>query len=151
METSLQDIKYSEAPVEVSLAPSRAGVWIVAAMALATFAVVFVTPGPPLVRMAVAAAVAWAALDAAHVVALHRGRRGTRRAIVTMAGEIYLCTEADEWRTGIVRQGSFVAPWLTLIRWRAARHRFDHTLLILPDMLPEPDFRRLRVLLRFGL
>ncbi len=120
-------------------------------MALATFAVVFATPGPPLARIAIAAAVAWAALDAAHVVALHRGRRGARRAIVTMAGEIHLCTDADDWRTGVVRQGSFVAPWLTIIRWRAPAHRFDRTVLILPDMLPEPDFRRLRVLLRFGL
>ena len=151
METSLQDIKYSEAPVEVALAPSPAGVWIVAAMALATFAVILATPGPPLARIAVAAATAWCALDAVHVVALHRGRRGTRRAIVTMAGEIYLWTDAGEWRTGIVRQGSFVAPWLTIIRWRAPSHRFDRTLLILPDMLPEPDFRRLRVLLRCGL
>ena len=145
------DFKYSEAPVEVALAPSRAGAWMVALMALATFAVLVATPGPPLARIALAAAIGWWALDAAHVVALHRGRRGACRLVVTMAGEIYLSNALDEWRTGVVRQGSFVAPWLTIIRWRASSHRFDRTVLILPDMLPEPDFRRLRVLLRWGL
>ena len=150
MEASTNNVKYSEAPVEVALAPSRAGAWIVASMALSTFLVVLATPGPPLARIAMAAAIGWCALDAVHAIALHRGRRGARRLVVTMAGEIYLCNDGDEWRTGVVRPGSFVAPWLTIIRWRAPTHRFDRTVLILPDMVAEHDFRRLRVMLRWG-
>jgi len=144
-------MNYSEAPVELALAPSRSGVWIAAAMALSTFAVLFATPGPPLPRTLAAAAVAWAALDAAHRIALHHGRRGACRLIVTMAGEIHIANRFGEWRIGVVRQGSFVAPWLTIIRWRAPAHRFDRTVLILPDMTAEDSFRRLRVLLRWGL
>ena len=120
-------------------------------MALSTFAVLFATPGPPLLRTMAAAAVAWAALDAAYRVAQHRGRRGACRLVVTMAGEIRIANHLDEWRTGVVRQGCFVAPWLTIVRWRAPSHRFDRTVLILPDMVGEDGFRRLRVLLRWGL
>ena len=151
METSTPDIKYSEAPIEVALAPSRVAVCIAAAMGLATLVVLAVTPGAPWLRVLIGTAVACASLEAIHAIALHSGRRGARRLIVTMAGEIHLCSDIEEWRTGRVRQGSFVAPWLTILRWRAPAHRFDRTLLILPDMVPEPDFRRLRVLLRWGL
>jgi len=144
-------MKYSEAPVELALAPSRAAAWAIAAMALSTLAVLAATPGPSWLRILLATWIACAALEAIHVVALHRGSRGVRHAVVTRAGEVHLRNELAEWRTGIVRPGSFVAPWLTIVRWRAPMHRFDRTLLILPDMLPEEDFRRLRVLLRWGL
>lgn len=53
-------------------------------------------------------------------------------------------------RAGSLRDGSFVAPWLTVIRWRPAGARFDRTVLILPDMLSREEFRRLRVLLRWA-
>jgi hypothetical protein len=143
-------MKYSEAPVELTLAPSRIAVWTVAAMALSTAAVLVATPGPAWFRILLATWVACAALEAIHAAALHRGRRGVCHAVVTMAGEVHLRSDVDEWRTGVIRPGSFVASWLTIIRWRAPAHRFDRTLLI-PDMLPEEDFRRLRVLLRWGL
>ncbi|MEP7262597.1 MAG: protein YgfX [Usitatibacter sp.] len=53
-------------------------------------------------------------------------------------------------RAGLLREGSFVSPWLTVLRWRPAGARFDRTVLILPDMLAREDFRRLRVLLRWA-
>jgi hypothetical protein len=34
--------------------------------------------------------------------------------------------------------------------WRPDRSRFSRAEFILPDMLPADDFRRLRVLLRYG-
>jgi hypothetical protein len=49
---------------------------------------------------------------------------------------------------GTVAAGSFVAPWLAIIRWRPADTRFDRTLLVAPDMLAEAEFRELRVILR---
>jgi toxin CptA len=51
---------------------------------------------------------------------------------------------------GELRSGSFVAPFLTIIRWRPPGARFDRTLLILPDMIDPDSFRRLRVLLRWA-
>jgi hypothetical protein len=44
----------------------------------------------------------------------------------------------------------FVAPWLVAVRWRPAGRWRDRSLLVVPDMLGADDFRRLRVLLKFG-
>ncbi len=51
---------------------------------------------------------------------------------------------------GHVRSASYVGAHLTTIVWRPDGARRSRTVLILPDMLPEDDFRRLRVLLRYG-
>jgi len=51
---------------------------------------------------------------------------------------------------GHVRGASYVGAHLTTIVWRPDGARRSRTVLILPDMLPEDDFRRLRVLLRYG-
>ena len=51
---------------------------------------------------------------------------------------------------GTVRSGSFVAPWLAVIRWRPAGARLDRTVVVLPDMLPPAAFRELRVILVWG-
>jgi hypothetical protein len=52
--------------------------------------------------------------------------------------------------TGTVRDGSFVAPWLTTLRWRPDGAWFDRTVLVLPDMLGKDEFRVLRVRLRWS-
>jgi hypothetical protein len=49
-----------------------------------------------------------------------------------------------------VRPGGVVTAWLAAVRWRAAGARFDRAILVLPDMLPEEEFRQLRVLLRWA-
>lgn len=54
------------------------------------------------------------------------------------------------WRTGELRDGSFVAPWLTVIRWRPDGARLDRTLLILPDMIHIAAMRKIRVILRWA-
>jgi hypothetical protein len=55
-----------------------------------------------------------------------------------------------EWRSGRLQDGSFVAPWLTIVRWRATGEHFDRTVAILPDMIDAARFRELRVLLKTG-
>ena len=52
--------------------------------------------------------------------------------------------------SGSVRDGSFVAPWLAVVRWRPIGAWWDRSLLVAPDMLGADEFRRLRVLLRYG-
>jgi hypothetical protein len=42
---------------------------------------------------------------------------------------------------------AFVTPWLVVLRLRDAGGKMHH-LPVLPDMLPRPEFRRLRVRLR---
>ena len=54
------------------------------------------------------------------------------------------------WRTGQLRDGSFVAPWLTIIRWRPDGARLDRTLVILPDMIQIAAMRKIRVILRWA-
>jgi hypothetical protein len=51
---------------------------------------------------------------------------------------------------GHVRSSSFVHPWLTTIVWRPDGARWSRTVAIVPDMLDVDDFRRLRVMLRYG-
>jgi hypothetical protein len=93
--------------------------------------------------------IGFAALDAHRTVALHRGPRGVRAFFLDeRAIEVELAD--GTFRSGEVRDGSFVAPWLTIVRWRPLGTRCDRSIVVLPDMLPRDDFRALRVLLRMG-
>lgn len=128
--------KYSER-VEAVLAPSpwaRAGI---AAAVVATAALVCATPLEPGPRALAACALAWASMRALRTVSAPRSLQ------VGGDGQIRV-----DGVPGLVVAGSFVAPWLTALRWRPTRGWRDHGLLILPDMLEPEDFRRLRVLLR---
>jgi hypothetical protein len=125
--------------VEVVLEPSRFVQACVAAGAVATAALVAVLP---LDLEWIAVAHAWicgAALRAAR-------RLGRRVPIdVRRGGEV-----AIDGQRGVLRDGSFVAPGLAIVRWRPDSAWLDRTRLVAPDMLPAEEFRRLRVLLRFG-
>ena len=149
MGTALQDHKYSEASVRIALIASRVGLAAIVAMAASTLALIVFTPGAMALRILAATWVACAALHALHAAALHRGQRGVRAVLVCRDGAIEVQNAAGEWRTGSLRAGSFVAPWLTIVRWRPHAARFDATIVLLPDMLPAEDFRRVRVLLRW--
>lgn len=129
---------------------SGAAVALVAAPALATLAVIAITPGALALRILAATWTVGAALEAAHRVALRRGRNGVRILMVRRSGGIMLRNAEGVWTNGALRDGSFVAPWLTLVRWRPEGARVDRTVLILPGMVGAEEFRRLRVLLRWG-
>jgi hypothetical protein len=58
--------------------------------------------------------------------------------------------EGAHWRAGRVRAGSFVMPWLVIVRWRPGGARLDRTLLLLPGMAPPRAMRNIRVILRWG-
>ena len=51
---------------------------------------------------------------------------------------------------GHVRSGSYAHPLFSSILWRPDRARWSRTLPLVPDMLDVDDFRRLRVMLRYG-
>jgi hypothetical protein len=150
MGAALPELKYSEAALEIALAPSRVAAMCLASMVLATLVVIAVTPGSAAIRILAATWIACGALEALHTVALHRGGRGARAIHVSRSGAIEVLTGAGGLRSGELRDGSFVAPWLTIIRWRPHGARFDRSILLLPDMLPSDDFRRMRVMLRWG-
>ena len=144
------ELKYSEAALEIALAPSRVAAMGLASMVLATLVVIAVTPGSAAIRILAATWIACGGLEALYTVALHRGSRGARAIHVSRSGEIEVLTGTLGLRSGELREGSFVAPWLTIIRWRPHGARFDRTILLLPDMLPADDFRRMRVMLRWA-
>ncbi|MDQ3025143.1 MAG: hypothetical protein M3R58_01360 [Pseudomonadota bacterium] len=137
MEAITANDKYSGA-VEVTLARSRIVPAFVAAAAGATVALIAFTPLPLDAALALATGTACLALDAL------RRSRPIRLLAVDCSGALSVDGVAGE-----LRDGSFVAPWLTIVRWRPARARFDRTLLIVADMLPAADFRHLRVILKW--
>lgn len=125
----------------MALVPSRIARAFVALSGAATLALALAIPLPPAVQAAV---VLWTALT-------------MLRALRTIAPrELRLRDREIEWieggchRRGFLRDGSFVAPWLTVIRWRPESALFDRTALILPDMLERERFRELRVQVKWS-
>jgi hypothetical protein len=56
-------------------------------------------------------------------------------------------------RTGSILDDSYVGAWLTTIIWSADGDPWwlpARAILVLPDTLPRDEFRRLRVVLRYG-
>jgi len=56
-------------------------------------------------------------------------------------------------RAGVILDDSYVGAWLTTIVWRADGTpwwRPARAIVVLPDTLPEDEFRQLRVVLRYG-
>lgn len=129
---------------------SGAAARLLGAAALASLALLALLPLPGALRVALAAAIGALAIEALRRVAHHRGPRGVRALAIHGAGEIAVETHDGRRHAGRLRDGSFVAPWLTIVRWRPVGARFDRTVLILPDMVDAEAFRRLRVRLRWG-
>lgn len=138
MEAMQSRDKYNER-VSVLLGRSLQAEGFVAAAAIGTLALVAAIP---LALEAQLCAIAWTGGFA--WIALGR-LRAPRRLEMDRSGAI-----AVDGRAGVLRDGSFVAHWLTIIRWRPAGAWWDRTVLVAPDRLSEGDFRRLRVLLKFG-
>jgi hypothetical protein len=146
--TASANCKYSEV-VAVSLRPSAQATQAIGAVVLGTLALLAAMPGPLATRILAATWVLCAGLEALARVALRRSANAVLAFVVRLSGEIDLTFADGRHIAGHVRDGSFVAPFLTILRWRAPGHRFDRTVLVLPDMTLPEDFRRLRVLLRW--
>jgi len=136
--------------VHIVLAPSRivgAGVGIAA---LGTLAVVFLLPADAWQQAAaVLVVVTWAAAIF-WVVALRRGRFAITE--LRLAPDLVLVVHRGDGRLvgGHVRRSTYVGAGVTSIVWRADGAFWSRALLIVPDMLPAEDFRRLRVMLRYA-
>ena len=137
-------------PVRVALAPSLVASSLITALGCATCIVVSTLPlDAPLLALAVVAIVAWAA-DRVRVVALRVGPRAVTS--FELRGDLTLVVVNGQGSAcaGRVHRDSYVGARLSTIVWRPFGRRRLRTILILPDMLPASDFRRLRVLLRYG-
>lgn len=69
-----------------------------------------------------------------------------------LAPDLILVIHRNDGRlvAGHVRSTTYVSSWLTSIVWRPDGARLSRACLIVPDMLPADDFRRLRVMLRYA-
>jgi hypothetical protein len=123
---------------------------LIAMACAASLAVLWVTPLHWTVHASVAAWIVLCGLEAAQRIACRRGPRAACALFVQLSGDIAILGDGGAWRSGVLRDGSFVAPWLTLVRWRPAGAWCDRTVLIFPGMTGAEEFRRLRVLLRWG-
>ena len=136
--------------VHVVLSPSRIAGTGIGLLATATVALNIALPLQPLLQIAmIVAVVAWAGW-AFHVNALHRGRFAVTE--VRLAPDLILVACMGDGRlvAGHVRASTYVGAWVTTIVWRPDGWRWSRTILVLPDMLPAEDFRRLRVMLRYA-
>jgi len=132
VETVACEIKYS-----------GVGLAFLLAAAAATIALVLAMPMPALLRASLVLYVCACSARACATLLAPRSLRLTRQ------GEICLREDAG-WRTGQVRDGSFVMPWLVVVRWRPAGARLNGTLLLLPDMAPTEEMRKIRIFLRWA-
>jgi hypothetical protein len=136
--------------VHVSLGPSRrALVWVGGVALLACVAIAMLPFDPVLIAFVTLGIGVWAG-DRAHVVALRRGPRATRSLWLSGDRMIVVRNGAGQLTAGCVRTSTYVGARLTTIVWRPDGARRSRAEVILPDMLPANDFRRLRVLLRYG-
>ena len=90
---------------------------------------------------------AWVAF---RVGALRRGAWAV--AALTLAHDrmVIVCRGDGTLVAGHVRSATYVGALFTSIVWRPDGAWWSRAVLVLPDMLPPEDFRRLRVLLRYS-
>jgi hypothetical protein len=129
--------------VECELKYSGVGVSALLVAAIATEGLLLATPLLPAVR---AGAMAYVFLQAARaarsLLAIRALRLDERRAIEVV-------DQALRTRRGLVRDGSFVLPWLTVVRWRPEGAWVDRAILLVPGMASAEQLRKIRVMLRF--
>ena len=139
-------------PIElrVALRPSRTATCALAALAGCAIVLLIVMPAP-----------AWTDALGALVLVGWTGQRirqhGLRSApssvVEVMLREdrtIVVRRKDGRWRAGRVLDRSHVHPAFTAIVWRPDRARLARSVPVVADMLDPDDFRRLRVLLRYG-
>jgi hypothetical protein len=137
-------------PVRVSLEPSLVASLLIAWLGLGTCFVVLTLPLSPFtLGFGCVGIVLWA-VDTILVVGLRRGSRAVRGfelrgdlTIVVTSGDGMACA-------GRVHADSYVGARLSTIVWRPFGRWRTRAIVLLPDMLPAVEFRRLRVLLRYA-
>jgi toxin CptA len=137
-------------PVRVVLSPSYTALALIGALAVATCAVIATLPlEPAALGLATIVVVVWA-VDRIHVVALRHGPRAVRQFQVRGDLTVVIVTGDGNACAGRIHRDSYVGARLSTLVWRPFGRWRLRAILLLPDMLPAQDFRRLRVLLRYG-
>jgi membrane-bound toxin of toxin-antitoxin system len=130
--------------------PSRIACALIPSACVAMATLIFMLPLPIWIAVASLAAVAG--------VAAHGFWRCTGRglpALLHVGADRRITASGRDGRScdGTILDESYVGAHLTIIVWRPDRSPLwepSRSILILPDMLPSDDFRRLRIWLRYG-
>lgn len=136
--------------VHVAFGPSRLAGAGIGALALVTLAVLFALPLPAWQQSAVTVAVAGWAWMAFRVHALRRGAWAVTALTLAHDRMVIVCRGDGTLVAGHVRSATYVGSLLTSVVWRPDNAHWSRAVLVLPDMLPAEDFRRLRILLRYA-
>jgi len=136
--------------VIVTPGASRSAGVLLGLMATATVAVVVALPLELWLQSGLILALAAWTTHVFHRVALRRGARAVTEVRLAANRLIAVRHGGRPLVAGHVRTASHVGSRLTTIVWRPDGARWSRTLVLLPDMLPPDDFRRLRVLLRYA-
>lgn len=122
---------------------SRRVAALVGGAAVGTGAVVFAMPLPVLARVGLLLWVLLVSCVSARRLAEVRALR------LDEDGGMEALGPDGAWRSGRLRPGSCVLPWLVVVRWRPAGAWADRTIFLVPSMADAESFRALRVLLRW--
>lgn len=135
--------------VVIAPGPSRrAAAWIVA-VAAASLAAALGPQAPGAVKAVVACAIGIAAVHSCLRHGFGRGAGVVRRVSVDLPGRVQVAFADGRHLSGRLADDSFVAPWLTVVRWVPDGARLSRAIVIVPDSVDTEAFRRLRVLLRW--
>ena len=137
----------SPPPVRIELRRSRRALALIVAAHAATGALLALLPLPLELRIGCLSALIGAAV---HSILRITGRRGVASLVVGIDRRMAATTRGGTACEGEVLADSYVGSRLTTIVWRPDGARRARTLLLLPDALGAEDFRRLRVVLRYG-
>ena len=130
--------------------PSRLGCAVVGVLCMATSLLLVLLPLP----FAIVAA-ANVAVFAALALGYRQTVGGGVPALLQAGADrrIVVRDRKGRLRDGSILDDSYVGAWLTTVVWRAdgdSRWRPARTILVLPDTFARDDYRRLRVVLRYG-
>jgi membrane-bound toxin of toxin-antitoxin system len=136
--------------VDISLGPSRRACLGVAFLAAAGVSVLVMLPIHPLAIVSGVIALAGWAGNRIWVIGMRRGPRAVRALRIEGDRTVVATLVSGEKLTGQVQEASYVGAIVTTLTWKSKGALCARSVLILPDMLSPEDFRRLRILLRYG-
>ena len=136
--------------VVIAPGPSRRVEAWVFTVGLASLVALLAAALPPVARAAGILLLGGGCVRAIRLHAWHEGREAVQRFAVDLSGRIDVAFASGPPCSGRVAPGSFVAPWLIVLRWKPDGAWLTRAIVLLPDMAGRQDLRRLRVLLRWG-
>jgi len=137
-------------PLKVDLGRSRLAAAFVFVSHIATASLLAFAPVDAMLRAAAVVAIGAHALRALRTSALQSSARAVIGVELSAGRRAVLIERCGRRCEGEVRAESYVGERLTTLVVRPDGARVSRAVAILPDMLPEENLRRLRVLLRYG-